>query len=84
MPDVLNRLGRSLKAGGVLYASFRYGDEETVRGGRLFNDYREDTLRGMLRGHPDLRPISLWRTTDLRPDRGDVVWLNALLRKKVR
>ncbi len=83
MRDVLNRLARSIKAGGILYASFRYGDEENVRGGRLFNDYREDTLQEALRGQPDLQPIRLWRTTDLRPDRGDIVWLNILSQKTV-
>lgn len=83
MPNVLNRIGRSLKLGGVLYASFRYGDDETVREGRLFSDYCEDTLQDMLQGQPNLQPISLWRTIDLRPNRDNIVWLNALLRKTV-
>src|SRR5829696_2513263 len=41
MPGVLHRLARALEPHGVLYASFRHGDGEAVRGGRLFSDYRE-------------------------------------------
>ena len=34
--DVLERLGAALKAGGAMYASFRYGEGEAIRAGRLF------------------------------------------------
>ncbi len=81
MPEVLGCLARSLKPGGVMYASFRYGDGESVREGRLFNDYREGTLRLALRTCPDLEPVALWHTHDLRPGRSDTIWLNVLLRK---
>ena len=42
---VLERLGNALKTGGVMYASFRYGEGESFRDGRLFNDYDEESLR---------------------------------------
>lgn len=61
------------KPGGVLYASFRYGDAEIVRGGRLFSDYREETFKDMLPDTPRLRPIELWRTPDVLPERPDTV-----------
>ncbi len=81
LSGALRRLARALKPGGVLYASFKYGDAETVRGGRLFSDYREETFKDMLRNTPELRPIELWRTPDVRPERPDTVWLNVLLRR---
>ena len=77
----LRRLARALKPGGVLYASFRYGNVESVRGGRLFSDYREQTFKDMLRETPKLQPIELWRTSDVRPERPDTLWLNVLLRE---
>lgn len=82
MAEVLERLGMALKAGGVMYASFKDGEGETIRDGRLFNDYDERSLRDLLQSHPDLVPLEVWRTTDLRPDRNDVTWLNVLLRKR--
>lgn len=81
MEDVLWRLARALKPSGVLYASFRCGDGETVRGGRLFTDYHEESFLELLEARQELRPIEIWRTTDARIGRSDVVWLNVLLRK---
>lgn len=81
MADVLGHLGRSLKDGGVMYASFKYGDGETFRDGRLFNDYNERGFRRLLSSRPELRIIKLWQTADLRPGRADEAWFNALLRR---
>jgi SAM-dependent methyltransferase len=82
MAEVLERLGTALKTGGVMYASFRYGEGEAIRGDRLFNDYDETNLDDLLRGRRDLGLLKVWRTTDLRPDRGDITWLNVLLQKR--
>ena len=79
---VLERLINALKVGGVMFASFKHGEDETIRDGRLFNDYDERSLRVLLRSRPDLAPLEVWRTTGLRPDRNDVTWLNVLLRKR--
>jgi SAM-dependent methyltransferase len=84
LPKVLERLGKALKVDGVMYASFKYGDEEVIRHGRLFSDYREDSFRQMLEPHPELKLVRLWRTIGLRPDSIDTVWLNVLLRKLSR
>jgi SAM-dependent methyltransferase len=81
MAQVLEQPGMALKAGGVMYASFKYGEGEAVRDGRLFNDYDEGSLRDSLRNRPELEILKLWRTTDLRPHCSDVTWLNVLLRK---
>ena len=65
-----------------IYFSFRYGEGEVVRDGRLFNDYDEESLRDLLESRPELGILKVWRTADLRPDRDDVTWLNILLRKR--
>ena len=73
-------LSRSLKPGGVFYASFRYGNGETVADdGRLFNNYTERALENLLGGHPELEIVALQRTEDAH--RPDVTWLSVLLRK---
>ena len=82
LPDVLGRLGRSLKPGGTMYASFKHGYGEVIRDGRLFNDYEEEAFLALLRACPELSLIDLWQTNDVRPDREDAVWLNALIQRR--
>ncbi len=84
LPMVLERFSLALRSGGVAYASFKYGEDEVVRDGRLFSDYSEDGLLRLLDTCPELEPVELWRTTDLRPECNDTVWLNVLLRKLAR
>jgi SAM-dependent methyltransferase len=81
LPMMLERLGLALRAGGAMYASFKYGEDEVLRDGRLFSDYSEGRFRRVLDSRPELELVKLWKTTDLRPDCSDTVWLNVLLRK---
>jgi SAM-dependent methyltransferase len=71
-------LSTSLKIGGFLYASFKYGNGEAIRNGRLFNDYNEETFSRLLRPHSELEIVRLWRTVDLRPDQDNVTWLTII------
>lgn len=79
--DVMDRLAQALKPGGVLYVSFKHGAGEMVRSGRLFNHYDDPSLRVLLAAHPALEIEMLWMTRDRRPQRGEELWLNAILRK---
>ncbi|MEA1051868.1 class I SAM-dependent methyltransferase [Lamprobacter modestohalophilus] len=81
LPDVLARLARALRSGGVLYASFKYGRGERERGGRRFTDLDEARLAELLQQVPELELIETWVTADRRPGREDERWLNALLRR---
>jgi len=81
LPDVLSRLARSLKPNGILYTSFKYGETETVHGGRFFRDYTEDSFDELLKKIPCFRVIKYWITSDLRPGRQDEKWLNILIEK---
>lgn len=78
--DVLGKAGAALKKGGVLYASFKYGDFEGMRNGRHFTDFTEDTLRRFW-DVSSLRIFDLWITEDVRPDRKDEKWINLLARR---
>jgi 2-polyprenyl-3-methyl-5-hydroxy-6-metoxy-1,4-benzoquinol methylase len=77
--SVLSRLSRALLPGGVIYLSFRHGEREEVRDGRLFSDYTEHTLAQLISNHPDLALVHLWQKDDTR--RAGIVWLEGLLRK---
>lgn len=81
LKDVLGRIRRALKPGGILYASFKYGTFSGERNGRYFTDLTEDSFRGLLEEIPGLRLEEQWISRDVRPDRKDESWLNVLVRK---
>ncbi|AFL72870.1 class I SAM-dependent methyltransferase [Thiocystis violascens] len=79
LPDVLRRMARALRAGGVLYASFKYGQGERFHHGRHFSDFNAASLKSLLHDTGVLAPIEIWITHDRRPGRSDEQWLNVLL-----
>lgn len=80
-PDVISRICRALKTGGILYASFKYGDFEGERNGRYFTDLTEDSAADLFRCEPKLRREQCWVTADVREGRNEERWLNLLFRK---
>lgn len=73
-------LSQFLKTGGIFYCSFKYGNDEVERNGRRFTNLNEILLDQLL----STLPLSIqksWITEDLRSDRADEKWLNAVLFK---
>ena len=83
LPDILTRMKRAVKPGGILYISFKYGTFEGVRNGRYFTDQTEESLQVILDKVGGLDIIRTGITGDARPGREDEKWLNGLLRRKV-
>lgn len=79
LPDVLSRLTRALRPGGVLYASFKYGSGERYHNGRRFTDLDEAGLATLVNQVEGLNTLETWTTGDRRPGRESECWLNALL-----
>lgn len=79
--SVIEKLIRALKPDGILYVSFKYGQKEEFRNGRLFNDYSKNSFLSLVGKHSKLKTISMWITADVRTDRDTEKWLNALLKK---
>lgn len=82
--EVLERMAKALKEGGVIYTSFKYGTYEGERNGRYFTDFTEASFLGYLGGKSQLRIERMWKTSDVRPGRGEGKWLNVLLQKQQR
>lgn len=80
LSEALLRLSKACKSGGVIYVSFKYGDQERQVGERHFTDLNEDRLNTLIHSVSALRIEKFWTTADQRPDR-DERWLNALLIK---
>ena len=92
LPKVIAKLVDSLVDGGVLYASFKYGEEEREAGGRYFTDLREEgwkkvleeaeeEIKGSESGSKKLETIECFVTGDVREGRGGEKWLNVVGRK---
>lgn len=81
LDDAMLRLRGSLKSGGMLYASFKYGRGERSSNGRRFTDLNETGLYALVRRVGGLKEVETWRTGDLRAGRGSERWLNTLLRR---
>lgn len=81
MPDVMARVSRALKPGGILYVSFKYGTTERESGGRFYNDYTEETIRTLFTDSNGLMLKECWVTNDVRADRNEK-WVNAVAEKK--
>lgn len=79
LPEALGRLALALRPGGILYASFKYGQGSREHGGRRFTDIDEAGLRALLAQVPGLTELETWVTEDLRPGRAAERWLNTLL-----
>ena len=88
LPKVIARLIDALVDGGVLYASFKYGEEEREAGGRYFTDLREEGWKKVLEEAEDmikesrLEMAECFITGDVREGREGEKWLNVVGRKK--
>lgn len=77
MGEVLYRLKHALKDGGVLYASFKYGDGEKIVNERLFNYFNEQSLRMLMREN-GFEVLELFVTQDVREGRSEEKWVNVV------
>ena len=82
MEGVVEKLGTALKPGGVMYMSFKLGEQDEIRNGRLFTNYTETTFPALLASIDSLELLNMWSTKDVRTDAERTEWLNALLRRR--
>jgi hypothetical protein len=80
--DVLSKMTRALKEGGIIYTSFKYSNFEGMRNGRYFTDFTEDSFQKFIMKNSDLHIEKLWITNDARKERSEEKWLNVILKKK--
>ncbi len=77
LDDVLKRLVRLLKPDGVLYASFKEGTTERMKGGRFFHDMTEELCRELFE-KAGLEVLETFITEDGREDHKGEMWVNIL------
>lgn len=82
--SVLQKIAVALKSGGVLYASWKYGDSERVdhKTGRFFCDMTEETLQDLIRPENcGMQIEEYWFTNDVRAEFASQKWVNVVARK---
>jgi 2-polyprenyl-3-methyl-5-hydroxy-6-metoxy-1,4-benzoquinol methylase len=80
LPTTLAKLANALKPNGIWYLSFKYGDTQRVKDGRLFTDVNEERLSILSQSLNFIEIQQTWVTVDNRPDRSEK-WLNTILVK---
>ncbi|OTG86984.1 SAM-dependent methyltransferase [Acinetobacter sp. ANC 4558] len=78
--EVVGKLVNALKPNGVLYMSFKYGDSDRDKDGRVFTDLNEEQAEALREQFDYVQKINQWTTIDQRPDRQEK-WLNLLWKK---
>jgi hypothetical protein len=81
MIDSFQRISNSLKIGGVIYCSFKFGDGEHEKEGRVFTNMHNDSFDELMKEVISLEMITSWTSFDVRPGREDEKWFNAILKK---
>ncbi len=81
LPSILERIRKSLKVGGYLYTSFKYGDFSGERNGRFFTDFTEDSFRFVIDNVLGFQIIETMITRDVRVGRADGKWLNLIIKR---
>lgn len=77
LPNVIQRLKKLLKPGGVLYASFKKGEGDRTKGGRYFQDMTEEKLKDLFET-AGLTVLESYESTDVREDRKEEKWVNVV------
>lgn len=82
LTDIMRKMNTALKKNGIIYTSFKYGTFTGERNGRFFTDMTEKTFAKFLSGINGLEVEEQWKTSDVRPEKGEEKWLNLILRKR--
>ena len=84
LADILQKMCNAVKADGIIYTSFKYGNFEGERNGRFFSDFTEKSFCEFVKNIQELCIEKMWITGDVRDGREDERWLNIILRRKMR
>ena len=83
LPAILQKVADGLKPDGVLYLSFKYGAFAGWKNGRYFTYLTEESLKNLLAAVPELHLEEISLNGDVRPDRENEMWLNAIVGKRI-
>lgn len=84
LPNILIKMIKALKDGGIIYTCFKIGDYEIVQEGKYYNYITKEILKDMLfHVKSNAEVIDYWESiTNANIDRPKAIWGNYLIRKK--
>lgn len=84
LPDILRKMINALKEDGVIYMSFKIGNQEIVQDGKYYNYITKEILESMLRQiDSKLRVADYYESgTCKNVDRPTATWGNYLIKKR--
>lgn len=80
-PKILRKMSRALKPGGVMYLSFKVGDEFIVREGKYYNLMTKPAILEILQNFPELKLYHHTKTAPRSDRPGQETWGNFYLEK---
>lgn len=78
--ETLKRCHKALKKDGVIYASFKFGEQNYEKDDRSFTCFTKDKFLALI-NELDFYYRVTFETGDVRPGRGSERWLNVILKK---
>lgn len=81
LPAILIKIAGALKSGGILYTSFKYGEEERIKDGRHFSDFTKTSIYSLFKNAQNLKLETCFLTRDVRQEKGDAMWVNIIVKK---
>lgn len=84
LPDILRKMIKALKEDGVIYTSFKIGNQEIVQDGKYYNYITKEILEGLLKqADPNSEIIDYYPNfTNANVNRPTATWGNYLIRKR--
>lgn len=82
LKEVLGKIGESLKDGGILFLSFKYGDFDGVRNNKYNKYYRTNEIKDILEEYNELTLLKVSKVNDIRQARSDEKWIHVIAKKK--
>ena len=81
LPVIIKKMNEALKSGGIMYASFKYGDGTKMRGERRFSDFNEKSIVPLFE-NAGFSIIYNEVGADNRPGRENEMWVNVIVKKE--
>lgn len=79
-----NKLYDSLKKNGIMYCSFKLRSSDYISGERQFTCFTEESFKNLIDEIDLFDIIEIYSTHDSRESRCNELWLNCILKKKIK
>ncbi|MBS6182775.1 class I SAM-dependent methyltransferase [[Clostridium] innocuum] len=80
MPLTLDKILKSLKSKGVLYASWKTGNDELTQSDRMFTNYSKEEVIDLFEASMSSLIVELWITQD--SIKRNISWTNVIIKKQ--